>query len=116
MKKQKEITVNDLVFTIEYNDIETPIEKIDKLNSGQLIWVSFIPKNKITEQTGIEILNDNERSFLQEIKEIIQENKEFYNNFKVNYEFNRRSTNLFREGVNIYIINMKLYLKIEIKD
>ena len=115
MKKQKEIIINDLVFTIEYNDIETPIEKIDRLNSGQLIWMSFKPKNKLTEQIGINILNENESKFLQEIRIIIQENNDFYNNFNVSYEFNRRSTSLFREGNRTYVIDMKLYLKIELK-
>jgi len=116
MKKKKEITVNELKFTIEYNDAETPIEKINKTNSGQLIWILFKPINKLSEQMGIDILNDNESNFKEEIKEIIQENKEFYNNFKVSYEFNRRSTNLYRDGVKTYIIGMTLYLKVEIKD
>mgnify|MGYP000403904464 CR=1 FL=1 len=116
MKKQKEIIINDLVFTIEYNDIETPVEKINKLNSSQLVWVSFRSKNKISEQVGINILNENESKLLQEISIIIQENNDFYNNFNVGYEFNRRSTNLYRERNRTYIIDMKLYLKIELKN
>jgi hypothetical protein len=115
MKKHQEIRVNGYDFIVEYNTPETPIEKINSTNCSQLIWVSFIPKARLTEYQCIDIFDSLEQDLLKEIKAIVVANKDFYNNFKVSYNFNTRTSNLYREVANIYVISMQVYLNIELK-
>lgn len=116
MKNQKEININGYDFIIEYNTPETDLEKINKTNCGQLIWVLLKPKKKLTEHQGIEVFELAERELLNEIKSIVSNNNEFYKNFKIEYTFNRRSSSLYREFTNTFIISMQVYLKIEMKE
>jgi len=116
MKNQKEIHINGYNFIIEYNTPETDLERINRTNCGQLIWVLLKPKQKLTEHQGIEIFELAERELLNEIKSIVDDNIQFYESFNIEYTFNRRSSSLYREFTNTYIISMQVYLKIEMKE
>ncbi len=115
MKKQKEIHIKGYGFIIEYNTQETDLNQIDEINCGQLIWVLLKPAKKLTERQGIEVFELAERDLLNEIKSIVDDNIEFYKNFNIEYTFNRRSSSLYRELTNTFIISMQVYLKIEMK-
>ena len=116
MKNQKEIHINGYDFIIEYNTPETDLEQINKTNCGQLICVLLKPRQKLTEHQGIEIFELAEGELLSEIKNIVDDNIEFYKNFNIEYTFNSPSSSLNREFSNTYIISMQVYLKIEMMD
>jgi hypothetical protein len=116
MKKQKEIFIEGYSFLIEYNDRETTLDRINKANCGRLLWVKFTPKTQLTEIQCIELLERLESNLLSEVNNVVNENKDFYNNFIVSNNFNRRTFDLYRQLNKVYVISMLIYLKIKMKN
>ena len=116
MRKMRKIHLNDNDFIIEYNSNKTDLTQINKMNCGELIWVLLEPKKQLKEHKGIEAFKLAENELFREIKNIINDNISFYKNFNIEYTFNRKSLDLYREFPNIFLEKMHAYLKIEMKD
>lgn len=112
----KKIHLNGNDFIIQYNSCETDLGQINEVNCGELIWVLLEPKQQLKEHKGIKAFNLAESKLLTEIKKIIHDNISFYKNFNIEYTFNRRSSLLYKKLSNIFVVNMHVYLKIEMKD
>jgi hypothetical protein len=113
MRKQKDISIGGHKLVIEYNDADTLISEIGYHNVFRLLMVRMIPNFKISEMMGDAFFAEHQNYIIREVMQLVQGNKEFYDNFNVNYYFNSGGSQI--DPADNALIEMNRNLNITLK-
>lgn len=116
MKQAKDISIDQNKLTLYYNDTETNPKEIDKVNVTELVSAILISQHPMSEKEGDNYFKKHQAYILNEMMEVVSENKDFYKNFIVERRFNGEGASLGRNFGKQILIKMDKRLHIDLKE
>lgn len=115
---EKEIKFNEGHFVIGYCENSQDISVYENGEFTEPIRVTFTPNVEMTEQRCLEYTNENMKNIIEEIKIIISENSEFYENFEITFNSEFSGYSLYRHHLNrdlLIVSNSTMHINCKLK-